>query len=233
MDKPFDARAMAQISPIKLNRFVPVGDQAKLWPVVKHVLDVVLAALFIFMAAPVLIVLAVLTRLDGGPSLYDHKRIGRQGREFNCLKFRSMVVNGDAVLARHLAEHPEAQLEWENSRKLRHDPRVTRLGQFLRKTSMDELPQLFNVLKGEMSLVGPRPVVESELVRYYSQEGRENYLSVRPGVTGLWQVSGRSDVSYSARVALDTKYVRNSSFALDAKILLGTVAVVLFGKGAR
>lgn len=232
MDKPFDID-MAKAPRIELNRFVAFKTGANRWPAIKHVLDIVLAVILIVMAAPALTVLYVLTRLDGGPSVYGHKRIGRHGHAFNCLKFRSMVTDGDIVLARYLAGHPEAQVEWNNTRKLRHDPRVTRLGKFLRKTSLDELPQLFNVLKGDMSLVGPRPVVESELARYYSEENRTNYLSVRPGVTGLWQVSGRSDVSYTARVALDSKYVRNSSFALDVRILFGTVAVVLFGKGAR
>jgi lipopolysaccharide/colanic/teichoic acid biosynthesis glycosyltransferase len=183
--------------------------------------------------APVLLILFALTRLDGGPALYGHVRIGRNGMPFRCLKFRSMVTNGDAVLAAHLAKDRSAQLEWDSSRKLKDDPRVTRLGRVLRKTSLDELPQLFNVLSGEMSLVGPRPVVQAELTSYYGEDGQAAYLSVRPGITGLWQVSGRSNLAYNHRVALDMEYALKASLGMDAMILCRTVSVVVLGKGAR
>lgn len=167
---------------------------------------------------------------DPGPVLYGHRRIGRHGRVFRCLKFRTMVQDSDAVLARHLAASPEAAAEWAAARKLRADPRVTGIGARLRKASLDELPQLFNVLCGEMSLVGPRPIVTDE-ARHYG-EALAAYLAVRPGVTGLWQISGRSDTSYAERVELDRAYVRGRTMALDLWILVRTVVVVLKGRGS-
>ena len=206
---------------------------ANAWLVIKRILDVFVAIILIVEALPLLVMLWILVSLDGGPGLYGHLRVGRNGQAFRCLKFRSMVVDADAALARYLDEDPAHRAEWEMSHKLSNDPRVTKLGRFLRTTSLDELPQLFNVLRGEMSIVGPRPVVQSELVRFYSGDASKAYLSVRPGLTGLWQVSGRSDVSYTKRVALDMEYVRSTSVGLDAKILCMTVWVVLLGKGAR
>jgi len=203
------------------------------WVKVKRVIDAALALMILILVAPVMLILWVLAQSDGGSAFYSHKRVGFMGREFGCLKFRTMVVNSDAVLEAHLVANPTAQAEWEASRKLTNDPRVTWVGRFLRATSLDELPQLFNVLFGDMSLVGPRPVVRAELNRFYGAEGRTAYLSVRPGLTGLWQVSGRSDVGYAQRVALDTEYVRSTSLLLDAQILMRTVAVVLLQKGAR
>jgi undecaprenyl-phosphate galactose phosphotransferase len=199
----------------------------------KRVIDIVLSVLILIVAAPAMAAIWVMARLDGGPAIYSHVRVGQHGREFRCHKFRTMVVDSDAVLSRHLAENPAARVEWAASRKLRDDPRVTRLGKFLRKTSLDEMPQVFNVLRGEMSLVGPRPIIRAELETHYGAEGATAYLSVRPGLTGLWQVSGRSDVDYRQRVALDTHYVRNASLARDMMILCQTVKVVLLQKGAR
>ena len=203
------------------------------WVRTKRVVDPAVALLLLALVAPLLLALWLLCRLDGGPSFFIHKRVGWLGREFGCLKFRTMVPDADAVLARHLAENPAAQLEWNAARKLTNDPRVTWIGRFLRATSLDELPQLLNVLCGDMSLVGPRPVVRTELKQFYTAEHRSAYLSVRPGLTGLWQVSGRSDVDYARRVALDTEYVRSASLGLDTQILLRTVAIVLLQKGAR
>jgi exopolysaccharide production protein ExoY len=203
------------------------------WIRFKRIVDPLLAIILLVFASPIMFALWILSRLDGGPSFYVHTRVGRLGREFGCLKFRTMVVDADAVLARHLAENPAAQLEWEASRKLVNDPRVTWVGRFMRATSLDELPQLLNVLIGDMSLVGPRPVVRAELSKFYNPEGRNAYLRVRPGLTGLWQVSGRSDVDYARRVALDTEYVRSASLGLDVQILFRTVAIVLLQKGAR
>ena len=206
---------------------------ASTWKRAKAFLDPVVALLLLICVLPVMLALYVLTRLDGGPSFFSHTRVGLSGREFGCLKFRSMVPDAAARLERHLNENPTARLEWDATRKLKKDPRITKIGRILRMTSLDELPQLINVLRGDMSLVGPRPVERVELDRYYLGEGRGAYLSVRPGLTGLWQVSGRSDVSYVCRVALDTQYVRASSALLDLRIMFLTVLIVLAQKGAR
>lgn len=198
---------------------------------VKVAFDRTAAVLGLVLLLPLLLMVAGLIWLrDPGPVLYAHPRVGRGGRVFRCLKFRTMVRNGDEVLARHLAADPEAAREWEETRKLRHDPRVTLLGRRLRKSSIDELPQLLNVVRGEMSLVGPRPIVEAE-AHYYGAAMRD-YTAVRPGLTGLWQVGGRSDTSYAERVRLDQSYVRNRSLWLDLKIILRTVVVVVKGRGS-
>lgn len=197
----------------------------------KIVADLCLCLLLLFILAPVMIVIALAVSLDGGPVFYTHKRIGKAGHRFYCLKFRSMVMSSDEALAKCLASNESARAEWSQSQKLTNDPRVTRVGRFLRATSLDELPQLFNVLRLQMSLVGPRPIVENEVPRY----GRNihYYLRTRPGVTGLWQVSGRSNTSYARRVALDSWYVKNWRFWRDFVILFRTVSVVLRRDGAR
>lgn len=169
--------------------------------------------------------------LEGaGPVFFAQTRIGRGGRRFHCYKFRSMIDGAEAGLAPLLAADPLAEAEWRTTRKLKRDPRVTPVGRCLRLTSLDELPQLFNVIKGDMSFVGPRPMLEGEQNRY----GRffAEYASVRPGITGLWQVSGRSDLSHHRRVALDITYVRRRSATLDLRILLATLPAVLFARGA-
>jgi len=204
-----------------------------LYNLVKRPADVAMTLAMLALLAPLLIVLWGFCRLDGGPGIYGHVRVGRHGRSFRCLKFRTMVTDAEAVLARYLAQCPQARIEWATTRKLTDDPRITRVGRLLRATSFDELPQLFNVLQGDMSLVGPRPVVQAELDDFFGRRGAAAYLSVRPGLTGLWKVSGRSDVDYPRRVALDMTYVRNASFTLDARILVRTVLVVLLRKGAR
>jgi len=180
--------------------------------------------------SPLLLVVGLALASDRGPILYSHPRTGRHGRTFGCLKFRTMVPNAEQVLRDLLQSNSALRLEWLRDHKLRNDPRVTAVGRFLRRTSLDELPQLWNVLKGDMSLVGPRPVVREEWARY----GRrlDTYLSTKPGVTGLWQVMGRSDASYRRRVALDSYYVRNGSMLMDVLIVLRTVTVVLRGRGA-
>ncbi len=203
----------------------PVGGPAK------RVFDAVFALALLLAFAPLLILVALAVKLvSPGPAFYGHTRIGFGGAAFKCWKFRTMVVNGDEVLAQYLDEHPEARAEWEDNRKLRHDPRVTALGEVLRKYSVDELPQLFNVLLGQMSFVGPRPVVRAELKRYGAASA--SYLATRPGITGLWQTSGRSDTSYEARVALDDRYVSEWSAGLDAVILIKTIPVVLGARGS-
>ncbi|WP_353646374.1 sugar transferase [Mesorhizobium sp. WSM2239] len=192
----------------------------------KRVADVLIAATALVLAAPVMLLVALLIKMTlGRPTVFSHTRVGLGGKPFNCYKFRSMVANSAEVLNQHLAKNPDAAREWEEFRKLRNDPRVTPLGQMLRKSSLDELPQLFNVLRGEMSCVGPRPIVQDELGRYGSHVGE--YLQARPGLTGLWQVSGRSSTDYAERVSLDSHYVRNWSLWLDLVIMLRTVIAVM------
>ncbi|MBY4641051.1 exopolysaccharide biosynthesis polyprenyl glycosylphosphotransferase [Gluconacetobacter entanii] len=197
----------------------------------KVALDLSVAMLVLMAILPILAVVYALVRLDGGPAVFGHMRIGRNGRPFRCLKFRTMAVNADAILADLLARDPQAAAEWAATRKLTSDPRITRVGRLLRRTSLDELPQIFNVLRLEMSLVGPRPIVMAEEVHYGVD--MEYYMATRPGITGLWQVSGRSDTSYTRRVQLDNWYVRNWSLWRDIVILLKTIPAVLGQKGAR
>lgn len=200
--------------------------------VTKRTLDVTVAGLALMLLLPLMLVLAVMIWAeDRHPPVFRHLRLGRNGHAFGCLKFRSMVTDGDAVLAAHLAAHPDARAEWDATHKLSNDPRVTTLGRVLRKTSLDELPQLINVLRGEMSLVGPRPIVEAEVGRYGSAFAA--CFSVPPGVTGLWQVSGRSDTSYAERAALDLAYATDWSLWRDLVILLRTVPAVLAQRGSR
>lgn len=193
----------------------------------KRVIDILLALSAILLLAPFLLICSVLTAISSpGPVLFRHKRVGFNGRRFDCLKFRTMAVDAQERLARHLETDPTAAAEWVATRKLRHDPRVTAIGTVLRKSSLDELPQLFNVLRGDMSLVGPRPVTEEELGRY--SEAVNAYYACRPGITGLWQVSGRSTTTFNRRVALDNYYAHNWSIILDAKIMMATIPAVCF-----
>ncbi len=198
----------------------------------KRGFDLVAASALLILLLPVLPLIALAVWLDGGPALYRHARVGFGGRAFGCLKYRTMVPDADQRLAAHLATDRQAAEEWAARRKLSRDPRVTRVGAVLRATSLDELPQLINVLSGSMSLVGPRPVVADELAEHYDRDGCAAYLSSRPGITGLWQVSGRSGTSYSARVEFDRAYARTWSLWLDLKILLRTIPAVLARRGA-
>lgn len=196
----------------------------------KRGFDFIGALIITLCLSPLLLILAFLVKRDGGPAIYGHERVGLNGRKFKCLKFRSMVMNSQEVLESLLASDPQAREEWNRDFKLKDDPRVTKVGKFIRKTSLDELPQLFNVLKGEMSLVGPRPVIEAELERYSGDV--DYYLMAKPGMTGLWQVSGRSDVDYDTRVYFDSWYVKNWSLWNDIVILFKTINVVLKRDGA-
>lgn len=197
---------------------------------VKRIFDVVASVGIITLLSPLLIYIFIKVKKDGGPAIYGHTRVGKNGMTFKCLKFRSMVVNSREVLETLLETDIDARKEWEKTFKLKDDPRITSIGRFLRRTSLDELPQLFNVLKGEMSLVGPRPVIDEELSRYHDEV--DYYLLSKPGMTGLWQVSGRSDVDYGTRVYLDAWYVKNWSMWNDIVILFKTVSVVLRKDGA-
>ncbi|WP_413741258.1 undecaprenyl-phosphate galactose phosphotransferase WbaP [Sodalis sp. RH15] len=196
----------------------------------KRVFDIFGSALILLFLSPVFIFLLYQVSRDGGSPIYGHERIGLDGRKFKCLKFRSMVLNSQEVLSTLLETSAEARAEWEKDFKLKDDPRITKVGRFIRKTSLDELPQLWNVLRGEMSLVGPRPVIEKELERYAGDV--DYYLMAKPGMTGLWQVSGRNDVDYDVRVYFDAWYVKNWSLWNDIAILFKTINVVLRRDGA-
>ncbi|HGF4082603.1 TPA: undecaprenyl-phosphate galactose phosphotransferase WbaP [Escherichia coli] len=198
--------------------------------IIKRCFDLFGSICIILILSPLLIYIYMKVKKDGGPAIYGHDRVGINGKTFKCLKFRSMVVNSKEILDELLKNDPKAKEEWDATFKLKNDPRITKIGAFLRKTSLDELPQLLNVLKGEMSLVGPRPIINAELERYNDQV--DYYLLSKPGMTGLWQVSGRSDVDYDTRVYLDAWYVKNWSMWNDIAILLKTVIVVLKKDGA-
>lgn len=198
---------------------------------VKRGFDVCAASVLLVFFLPVLLLIAVSLKLfSRGPVLFAHHRVGRGGKLFPCLKFRTMQVNAKSLLAAHLEAHPECRAEWEQTNKLKNDPRILPIGHILRKSSLDELPQLINVLRGEMSLVGPRPIVTDEAVHYGNNF--QHYLAMRPGISGLWQVSGRNDTTYAERVALDVTYASTRSLVGDMGILLRTVGVVLWRRGA-
>jgi Undecaprenyl-phosphate galactose phosphotransferase WbaP len=197
----------------------------------KRVLDVIMASAGIAVLWPLMLMVAMAIRYtDPGPAIFGHERIGRSGRRFKCLKFRSMIINSDAALRELLERDPAAAAEWAQSQKLKNDPRITKLGKMLRETSLDELPQLWNVLKGDMSIVGPRPIVSAEVRRYGNYF--EAYTATKPGITGLWQVTGRSDCTYDERVSLDVDYVKNWSILRDVWIIAKTVIVVFGRKGS-
>lgn len=198
--------------------------------ILKRLFDIIGAVAIITVLSPLLLYISRKVKKDGGPAIYGHERIGKNGQVFKCLKFRSMVINSKEVLEDLLANDEAAKNEWNATFKLKNDPRITKIGGFLRRTSLDELPQLFNVLRGEMSLVGPRPIIKAELERYNDEV--DYYLLSKPGMTGLWQVSGRSDVDYETRVYLDAWYVKNWSMWNDIAILFKTISVVLKKDGA-
>ena len=208
-----------------LSKRRPIGGVAK------RAVDLLCALSLFILLFPLWLMVAVAVRASSpGPVFFGHERVGFGGMTFRCWKFRTMVTNGDAVLEASFARNPAARAEWDRDRKLKSDPRVTRIGHVLRKTSVDELPQLLNVILGEMSLVGPRPVVTDELERYGPDITA--YLAARPGITGLWQTSGRSDTTYGERVTLDRRYAAEWSFAMDLWILLKTVPAVLAARGS-
>ncbi|WP_425592065.1 sugar transferase [Epibacterium ulvae] len=195
----------------------------------KRAFDIVLALILLPLLAPIIFGLWLYVRRDGGNGFFGHNRVGHDNTSFKCWKIRSMVVDAEERLATYLKENPAAAEEWERDHKLTNDPRITRFGQFIRKTSLDELPQIWNVLKGEMSFVGPRPVVTKELEKY--GHSLPAYLAQKPGITGLWQVSGRNDISYAERVQLDVQYLEKRSFRTDIKIILKTALAVVAPTG--
>ena len=219
-----DTRSVFRLAAIETS--APVGRHQK------RIVDILLALSGIALLAPLLIICYIATVITSpGPALFRHRRVGFNGKHFNCLKFRTMVTDAPERLRNLLESDPLAAAEWASNRKLRDDPRVTAIGAILRKSSLDELPQLFNVLKGDMSIVGPRPVPDEELERYAASISA--YLACRPGITGLWQVSGRSDTTYDGRVKLDVWYVRNWTLWHDIAILLRTIPAVFLQRGAQ
>lgn len=213
-------------SPSTIHDDFPVGGMAK------RILDILLTVVGILLLLPLILGLIIVLKLtDSGPLLYGHRRIGFGGREFRCWKFRTMVIDGDVVLEQYLRRNPSKAALWKEQHKLVDDPRVTPLGAVLRKLSLDELPQLLNVLTGEMSLVGPRPVVRAELDHYASST--RHYLSARPGLSGLWQISGRSNTTYLERVQLDRFYVMNWNLWTDLRIIFLTIPAVAMSRGAH
>ncbi len=211
----------------------PIPWKAKFSNLTKYIFDVTVASCLIVFLFPVLMIIGSIVAFDKGPILFKHRRVGRQGVLFPCLKFRTMRPDAEAALTALLARDAAALAEWQTTRKLKKDPRITKVGRVLRATSLDELPQLFNVLRGDMSLVGPRPVQQDELDGFYTDgDARAAYLSMRPGITGLWQVHGRNDISYADRVAMDRTYALKQSFLSDLRILVRTLAVVARRAGA-
>lgn len=209
----------------------PVGTTVGTTSAAKRFIDFVLASAVLIFALPLMALIALIIKMsDGGPVLYGHRRAGRDGKEFVCLKLRTMRVDAAERLADLLERDPLAAAEWAQFRKLRNDPRVTPIGRLLRKSSLDELPQLFNILAGDMSVIGPRPVTVEE-TKFYGDDSIY-YSAVRPGVLGLWQVKGRNELSYEQRIDYDVEYVRDWSLWMDFKILFLAIPVVLFGKGA-
>lgn len=197
---------------------------------IKRTIDLAAAFCAAVLLLPLFVMIAVLIKLyDGGPVLYRHRRIGMNSQPFLCFKFRTMVVNGDDLLRKHLDASPRAAREWTETRKLKADPRITVVGAVLRRMSIDELPQVINIVRGEMSIVGPRPIVNDEVTLY--GKDAEYYFRARPGLTGAWQVSGRNDASYSQRVALDRDYVQNWNLWRDIMIIAKTIPAVVWAKG--
>ena len=204
-----------------------IRNQSRYGRTLKRIGDVIFSLLVLTLGSPIFILIGILVKLSSpGSIFYIQRRIGRNYREFGCIKFRTMYKNADELLPNLLEKYPLMRQEFEKDFKLRHDPRITKLGRFLRRSSLDELPQFFNVLKGEMSVVGPRPIVSNEINKY--SVFMEEVISVRPGLTGLWQVSGRNNLSYKKRVELDLVYARNRNFILDLEIILLTLGVLLF-----
>ena len=197
----------------------------------KRIFDVIIASITLIVFLPLFAFVVLLLKLtDPGPVIFRHIRVGQGGRRFACFKFRSMVLDSDKVLKTLLESDPAARKEWDRTQKLANDPRITPVGKFLRQSSLDELPQLINVIRGDMSLVGPCPIVPSELTRYGDKLSL--YLQARPGITGIWQVSGRNDCGYDRRIEMDANYVRNWRFSTDFVILLRTLGAVLAQRGS-
>lgn len=222
------SKANSQVSLRTKKSVIDRTDHYATWG--KRVFDIVFASIVLTVFSPIYLAITLLIFISShGSVLYIHPRVGLNGSQFNCIKFRTMIKGADQVLEDYLNACPISRAEYEASFKLKHDPRITKIGKFLRTTSLDELPQFWNVLMGDMSVVGPRPLVKAELSKYGSAIDR--VLSVRPGIAGLWQVSGRNDIPYAKRVQMDASYVKRMSFWLDLHLIFKTILVVIFPKG--
>lgn len=203
--------------------------KVKTYDFVKRIIDIIISGIGLIICLPIFILIAIIIKIDSkGPVFFKHKRIGKHGKKLEIYKFRTMIDNAEEAM-KYFTE--EQKKEFKENFKLENDPRVTRVGKILRKTSLDELPQIINILKGEMSIIGPRPIVKNELEKY--GKNQERFLSVAPGLTGYWAANGRSDVSYEERMALELYYVDNRSLLLDLKIFLKTIGSVIKGRGAK
>ena len=204
-----------------------------LYKVVKRLIDILGGLVGCVLLVPITVAVYIARKVlkeDDGPMFYEHLRYGKDGKKFRIYKFRSMCIDADKKLKEYLEQNEEAKIEFEENHKLKDDPRITRLGRFLRKTSIDELPQFVNVLKGDMSLIGPRPIVDGEIEKY--GENKDKFLSVRPGLTGYWAANGRSDITYEERMKMELYYVDNISFKLDIQIFFKTIISVIKKEGA-
>ena len=194
--------------------------KGKIYRAFKRIVDIILGCIGLVLLSPVFLILAICIKIDSkGPVIFAHKRIGKNGKEFNMYKFRSMYENA------------EEKREWQENFKLENDPRITKVGKFLRKTSLDELPQIVNIIKGDLSIIGPRPIVDEELEKY--GENKEKFLSITPGLTGYWQANGRSNTTYEERMQMELYYIDNQSLLLDIKIFFKTIVSVLKKEGAK
>lgn len=206
-----------------------INDKKIVYKAIKRVFDIVFSLIGLILLSPIFLIISVIIKLDSkGPVFFVHSRIGEKGKPIGIYKFRTMVNNAEDLIKSFT---PEQKEEFERSYKLENDPRITKVGDFLRKTSLDELPQILNILKGELSIIGPRPIVQSELDKY--EDNKDKFLSVRPGLTGYWAANGRSDTSYEERMQMELYYVDNMSFKLDVKIFFKTIFAVLKKEGAR
>lgn len=204
-----------------------------LYKVVKRLIDILGGLVGCVLLVPITVAVYIARKVlkeDDGPMFYEHLRYGKDGKKFRIYKFRSMCIDADKKLKEYLEQNEEAKIEFEENHKLKDDPRITRLGRFIRKTSIDELPQFVNVLKGDMSLIGPRPIVDGEIEKY--GENKDKFLSVRPGLTGYWAANGRSDITYEERMKMELYYVDNISFKLDIQIFFKTIISVIKKEGA-
>ena len=204
-----------------------------LYKVVKRLMDILGGLVGCVLLVPITVAVYIARKVlkeDDGPMFYEHLRYGKDGKKFRIYKFRSMCIDADKRLKEYLEQNEEARIEFEENHKLKDDPRITKLGKFIRKTSIDELPQFVNVLKGDMSLIGPRPIVDGEIEKY--GENKDKFLSVRPGLTGYWAANGRSDITYEERMKMELYYVDNISFKLDIQIFFKTIISVMKKEGA-
>ena len=218
-----------QTQEIAVKEIEKINDKKVVYKAIKRVFDIIFSLIGLVLLSPIFLIISIIIKLDSkGPVFFVHSRIGEKGKPIGIYKFRTMVNNAEDLIKKFT---PEQKEEFERSYKLENDPRITKIGNFLRKTSLDELPQILNILKGELSIIGPRPIIQAELEKY--EENKEKFLSVKPGLTGYWAANGRSDTSYEERMQMELYYVDNMSFKLDVKIFFKTIFAVIKKEGAR